>query len=252
MAELVASRLRHRIVGGELDDGDELPREAALLEEFGVSRPSLREGLRILETEGLIRIRRGKVGGAIVRRPTAHSAAYHLGLTLQSRATTLSDLARARGVLEPACAAFAASQDARARKLIVKQLTDLIDENERLLGESFGFTESALRFHAAVVELSGNTTVTVLAGALEAVWSAQERHWARRVSSDGGYPDLQKQSEVLRAHRRIVKAIADGDAEAATGAMRSHLAKSQPYVSDRDRVVDVLESGTSAQAERWQ
>ena len=88
MAELVASQLRRRIIGGDLGDGDELPREAELLDEFGVSRPSLREALRILETEGLIRIRRGKVGGAIVQRPTAESTAYHVGLTLQSRGAT--------------------------------------------------------------------------------------------------------------------------------------------------------------------
>ena len=252
MAELVASDLRRRIIGGNLEDGAELPREAELLEEFSVSRPSLREALRILETEGLIRIRRGKVGGAIVRRPTAQSTAYHVGLTLQSRGVTLRDLAQARGVLEPACAGFAASQDARSRKKIVKQLSELIDENEACLGESYAFTESALKFHAALVELSGNTTVAVLAGALEAVWSSQERHWAERVSHDGGYPDPRAQGEALRAHRRVVRAIEEGDPDTAIQSMRTHLAKSQPYVSDRDQFLDVLEPEPTARTGGWQ
>jgi GntR family transcriptional repressor for pyruvate dehydrogenase complex len=244
MAELVAAKLRRLIIGGDLRDGHELPREAEMLEEFGVSRPSLREALRILETEGLIRIRRGKIGGAIVQRPTAQSTAYHVGLTLQSRGATLSDLAQARAVLEPACAGFAASRDARTRKRIAKQLDELVDQNEALLGESYAFTESALRFHAAVVDLSGNVTVSLLAGSLEAVWSSQERHWARQVTGDGGYPDAESQRAVLRAHRRVVRAIAEGDSEGAIGAMRTHLAKSQPYVSDHDQPVDVLEPNT--------
>lgn len=250
MAELVAMDLRRRIIGGALQDGDELPREAALLEEFGVSRPSLREALRILETEGLIRIRRGKVGGAIVQRPTEESTAYHVGLTLQSRGATLSDLAQARAVLEPACAGLAAGRDARTRKRIVKQLTELVDQNETLLGEAYAFTESALRFHAAIVELSGNVTVSLLAGSLEAVWSSQERHWARQVTGEGGYPGAASQGEVLRAHRRIVRAIAQGDADGATRMMRAHLVKSQPYVSDHDQPVDVLEPETGALGRR--
>lgn len=241
MAELIALKLRRRIIGGELHDGDELPREAEMLEEYGVSRPSLREALRILETEGLIRIRRGKVGGAIVQLPTAQSAAYHVGLTLQSQGATLHDLAQARAVLEPACAGFAASRDAKTRKQIVKKLDELIDENETLLGEDYAFTESALRFHAAVVELSGNVTVSLLTGSLEAVWSSQEKYWAQQATSDGGYPDPKYQGEVIRAHRRVVRAIADGSPEAAIKLMRAHLAKSQPYVSNDRRTVDILE-----------
>ncbi|HMJ37861.1 MAG TPA: FCD domain-containing protein [Baekduia sp.] len=231
MAELVADRLRRRIITGELDDGASLPREAQMISEFGVSRPSLREAIRILETEGLIRIRRGKVGGAVVMRPTAHSAAYHLGLTLQSHATTLDDLAAARSVLEPACAALAAALPDRARKKVVARLTELIDENEAQLGAATDFTSGALAFHAAIVELCGNTTITLLAGALESVWASQERLWAEKAVDDGDYPDAASQRQVVRAHRRIAKLIESGDVDVVTRAMRDHLNKSQPYVN---------------------
>jgi GntR family transcriptional regulator, transcriptional repressor for pyruvate dehydrogenase complex len=251
MAELVASTLRRRIIGGELADGAELPREAQLLAEFGVSRPSLREALRILETEGLIRIRRGKVGGGVVQVPTAQSTAYHLGLTLQSRAATLSDLAQARVVLEPACAGIAASQDARARKALVRRLNELIDENESRVGESYAFTEKALEFHAGVVELCGNTTVALLAGVVEAVWSSQERHWAQRVSTGGDYPNTKYQKDVILAHRAVVEAIAKGDPDTAIYLMRRHLGKSQPYVGNDDRPLDVLATEPGARAAQW-
>lgn len=249
MAELVALNLRRRIIGGDLPDGAELPREAELLEEFGVSRPSLREALRILETEGLIRIRRGKIGGGVIRRPTAQSTAYHLGLTLQSHGATLRDLAQARVVLEPACAGFAAGQDARSRKRLAEQLGMLIDANEACIGQSYEFTEKALEFHAAIVEHCGNTTVALLAGSLEAVWSSQERFWAQQVASDGGYPQDKYQKDVIRAHRRVAEAIAKGDVETATHLMKNHLAKSQPYVSDDDRTVDVLASDAGPQTQ---
>jgi GntR family transcriptional repressor for pyruvate dehydrogenase complex len=242
MAELVADRLRRRIISGDLDDGDELPREAQLIAEFGVSRPSLREAVRILETEGLIRIRRGKIGGAVVMRPTAHSAAYHFGLTMQSHATTLDDLAVARAVLEPACAGLAAGLADRQRKKVVARLNELIDDNEGQLGDEYEFTAGALAFHAAIVELCGNTTITLLAGALESVWGSQERLWAKKAAGEGAYPDAAQQHEVIRAHRRITKLIDAGDVDAATRTMRAHLAKSQPYVNYDAVPIEVLGS----------
>src|SRR3546814_2566982 len=75
----IADELRQLIVSGELDEGDSLGKETELIERFGVSRPSLREALRILEAEGLISVIRGVLGGVVVHRPaqpqTARTAA---------------------------------------------------------------------------------------------------------------------------------------------------------------------------------
>ena len=91
IAETVAAELRPRILAGDGDD--RLPTQDQLVSEFGVSYPSIREAIRILETEGLVTVRRGNVGGAEVHRPDESSAAYHLGLALQARRVTLGDLA---------------------------------------------------------------------------------------------------------------------------------------------------------------
>jgi GntR family transcriptional repressor for pyruvate dehydrogenase complex len=238
MADLVAQRLRERIINGTLQDGDDLPREADLLAEFGVSRPSMREALRILETEGIIRIRRGRIGGAAVRRPTEASAAYHLGLVLQSRTVTVADLAAARAVLEPACAGLAAGR--RHRTKLVRKLEKLVTESEGLIGNSEEFTASALRFHEAIVEGCGNNTMIVLTGALEAVWSTQERRWARRASSEGDYPDPARQRNVVAAHRRIVELIEGGDVDGVVRVMRRHLGDTQSYVTSSSDRIDVL------------
>ena len=67
-AELVADKLRRRIVRGELKEGDKLPAESTLIEALGVSRPTMREAFRILEVESLITVSRGARGGAFLQR----------------------------------------------------------------------------------------------------------------------------------------------------------------------------------------
>jgi len=113
-AEIVAEELRRQILDGELADGDLLPRQDVLVDRFRVSLVSLREALRILETEGLISVRRGNRGGAVVHAPAKASAAYMLGLMLQSESVHLSDLGAALHELEPTCAALAAARPDRA------------------------------------------------------------------------------------------------------------------------------------------
>jgi GntR family transcriptional regulator, transcriptional repressor for pyruvate dehydrogenase complex len=227
VAEFVAAELRSRIVTGELTDGDELPCEAEMIDEYGVSRPSLREALRILETERLVRIRRGKQGGCVVRRPTAASAAYHLGLTLRAENVTLEDLAVARLSIEPACVALAAQLP--DREGIVSELTQLVDLSER--SKTTGESDLAMQeFHFRLVELCGNTTMAVLVGALEAVWSGQE---SRLVRTEGLPEDPKSRQRAISAHRRLVSAIADGDTERAIRETHKHLADMQQIMPGR-------------------
>ena len=88
MAELVAQQLRRQIIRGELPEGAALPSEAALMTQFGVSRPTLREAFRVLESEGLINVRRGAHGGARVQIPNGEAAARYAGLVLEFRGAT--------------------------------------------------------------------------------------------------------------------------------------------------------------------
>jgi DNA-binding FadR family transcriptional regulator len=92
MAELVSDRLRRQIIRGELSTGDALPSETALMARLGVSRPTLREAFRVLESEGLITIRRGAHGGARVQSPNGEIAGRYAGLLLEFRRTTLADV----------------------------------------------------------------------------------------------------------------------------------------------------------------
>lgn len=225
-AELVAADIRARILSGELDEG--LPTEIILLEEFSVSRPTLREALRILETEGLVRTRRGKQGGAVVSRPTVDTAAYHLGLVLQSGNVDLRDLGGARHMLEPLCVSLAAQRSDRQQ--VAAELEELNDKSEELLGDGEAFTTSLLRFHEQLVQACQNQTLQILVGTVERVWESQERAWAQEASESGDYPDEEGQRHALESHRRIARRIGDGDGEAASRAARNHLAASMSYV----------------------
>src|ERR1700749_4402996 len=99
-AELVAAALRRQIISGELAEGDALPPESALMPQFGVSRPTLREAFRVLESENLITIRRGARGGARVHPPGREVAARYAAFTLEYRGVTLRDVYDARTALE--------------------------------------------------------------------------------------------------------------------------------------------------------
>src|SRR4051794_16093662 len=110
MATVVAAKLRRRIIRREISEGEMLPSEAELMKEFGVSRPTLREALRLLESESLISIRRGARGGAQVCLPEVAVAARYMGDLLQARSVTLVDVYDARTMIEPQAARLLAER----------------------------------------------------------------------------------------------------------------------------------------------
>lgn len=242
VAEAIAGILRPRILDGRLADGSRLPKQEDLLREFKVSRPSLREALRILETEGLLTVQRGKVGGAIVRAPKTQSSAYMFGLVLQSNQVTLADLAQALQNVEPVAAALCAQRSDR-KKAVVPVLRDCLKLTERATGDGVAFTRLSRRFHEEVVSGCGNNTLILLIGTLEHMWSQQERLWAEHAQEEGNYPAASCQ-DAIHAHRAILQAIERGDADGASGAARTHLAHTQRYLAaEGDKVLKIDGSG---------
>jgi GntR family transcriptional regulator, transcriptional repressor for pyruvate dehydrogenase complex len=230
VAETVAAELRSRILAN--DQTYRLPTQDQLVDEFGVSYPSIREAVRILETEGLVTVRRGNVGGAEVHRPDESSAAYHLGLALQAGQVTLGDLAAGLQMLEPLCAAACARRPDR-RNQVVPVLVANIEATSELVGDGVAFTHGAREFHDLVVELSPNATVRHVVRSLVALWSAQEETWAEVLTTRGDYPSNAEARRVVRTHRRIADEIAAGHAPEAERLARTHLAATQALLLDR-------------------
>lgn len=240
LAELVAGALRDRITGGLLRDGDMLPKQEELLEEFRVSKPSLREALRILETEGLITVRRGNVGGAVVHAPGTTDAGYMMSLVLQSKGVALSDVAVALKQVEPLCAALCAERPDR-QQTVVPRLREILARTRGEVGDQIGFTAESRAFHEAIVETCGNETMRLIVGALESIWSARERDWARRALTAGDFPASETRMEGIRAHERIIELIERGDSAGVVRAARKHLDRTQIYtVGTEERPVQAF------------
>jgi GntR family transcriptional repressor for pyruvate dehydrogenase complex len=222
LAEMVAGALRERIVSGDLDDGDVLPGLDRLVREFGVSPPSLREALRILENEGLITVRRGNVGGAVVHRPKAATAAYMFGLVLQTEDVPVVDLAVALGHLEKLCARLCAARSDR-RRAVVPNLRRLQRASEAAIEDVVAFERSCQDFHDGLVANCGNRSIMLAVSAFEWLWTEQQEGWAHRVSVLHEYPDLELRRDGLAAHAAILDAIGRGDAALAEQLTGEHL-----------------------------
>jgi GntR family transcriptional regulator, transcriptional repressor for pyruvate dehydrogenase complex len=233
LPELIADGLRKAIVNGELEDGSLLPNQDELSERFGVSKPTLREAVRILHAEHLLSTRRGKLGGAIVHRPTVKGAAYTLGLLLQGQGTPQSDVLDALSMIEPRCVALCAQRKDRAKTVVPvlrKAVDELVDE---LAAHEEGSAASFLRaerlFHNELVGRCGSPTLAAVVGTLEELWGAQQ--WAEIDIADqqGVRRNIALRKHVLESHEEILKAVEAGDAELAAQHAEQHL-KRLPYL----------------------
>jgi GntR family transcriptional regulator, transcriptional repressor for pyruvate dehydrogenase complex len=160
-----------------------------------------------------------------------------IGLVLESREVRLDDLAAALRQMEPVCAALCAGRPDRATA-VVPTLRAINERTLEVLPDQLGFTSAGREFHEAVVALCGNETIKVVAGALEALWSAHEQDWARRATSDSSFPEAATRLEGARAHKRLLDLIEQGDVAGVSRAARKHLESSQIYSgSDGNEVI---------------
>ncbi|WP_216892611.1 FadR/GntR family transcriptional regulator [Nocardia alni] len=228
MAEVVAADLRQRILRGEFVEGDSLSPESALVEEYEISRPTLREALRLLEAQQLISVRRGSHKGAVVSLPGSDLAVDPFTILLQLRGATLNDVYRFRMIFEPQAVRIAAE---KASAQEISDLRELLDQEARARRDAKVFPGVAWRFHTELVRLSGNVTMTLVAETLERI---SERH-ARTVASE--WPDAEKQLDrAYRAHKKLVGLIADRQGEEAERFWAKHMATvGKQLISDADR-----------------
>ena len=210
LADVVADRIRELILLGDLKDQERLPPLDTLLEQFGVSAPTMREGLRILEAEGLITVQRGSIGGAVVHLPTPKTAAYTLALVLRSQGTNKGDVAEALALLEPMCAMLCAHRPNRRTK-IVRELRKVNAEGRALVeGDQLAFNECMTHFHTTLVHRCGNDTLKLLAGALGSICMADVRTWAKSSSAHGHYPTSVERLAAVEVHEHITDLIEAG------------------------------------------
>jgi len=234
--ELMAADVRRRILRGELKQGDSLPTETDLMAQYKVSRPTLREALRLLESENLIMVRRGGIGGALIQKPDLDMAARQFGFVLQDQGATMSDVHRARTIIEPPALA------ALAMRVTPTQLAELRVRTAALndvIGDAELFSRAAEAIREEIVAMTGATTVRLLMRLLREV---VQKH----TTAVGGIPSerwakLQKLS--LRSHERLLDLIGEGNAEAAEEFWREHLDQVEHHLgrSAGTRIIDLVD-----------
>ena len=225
--EQVAEQLRTLVVGGTLQPGARLPNEEALAREFGVSRATLREALRSLAAQDLIRTAKGARGGSFVTLPSVEgvSSFVHSSITLMADANdvSLEDLLEARELLEVPAARLAAE---RRRDEDLERLRETIPDEPLRLGPDQQFVYNQ-DFHSFVIECCDNALLVIAA---QPIFGVLQRNLARAKLGERFHRAINDQ------HRSIAAAIEAADVEAAGSEMHAHLAYLRPYYERAWRV----------------
>lgn len=221
-SELIAAQLRRQIVRGAVKPGEKLPPETQLMTQFGVSRPTIREAFRILETEGLIVVRPGSRGGAQVVAPDQTAAARHVGLLLQLRGATIDDVYEARKITEPACAAMLArrrtEQDIADLAAVVAEIESALEAASAkgagggLAPDPALWSRLTRRFHELIMQRSGNKTLALQGAMLQDIVAVHTELWVSRNLDQAGSPErFRRAAEVYTELLALIEARdADG------------------------------------------
>lgn len=167
----IAKAIRDSIISGDMDVDERLPSESELSEQFDVSRPTVREALKRLAAQNLIRTQRGATGGAFVRRLSYQEAyANHITtstLLLSMNAVDFETACEARFALERACAPLSAQR--RTPDQLATMRAEIHRQTQPGLSDE-SFCDSDVAFHRALVDGADNPVLSYqLAGAVEAM-----------------------------------------------------------------------------------
>lgn len=234
----IADELRALIVSGEMIEGESLGHEPDLVERFGVSRPSLREALRILEAEGLITVVRGVHGGVIVHMPDERMTARTAAMVLQARNVPLADVFESRALLEPLAARAIATK--RSRKSAVAELRALVAQEEEAIEDPEAFGVANTAFHERLVSLAGNQTLSIVTEMLNEIVTKA----VTAVSQTGDVVgSLAARRRGIRSQHHLLNLIEAGDGATAEEHWRAHMGIVGRVMLGQDAatVVDLLD-----------
>lgn len=222
----IVDEIRGDVFSRRVAAGDRLPNEAALAERFNVSRLAVREALRVLELQGLVRVEHGFQGGTFVATAGSAPVTDALETMLRLEHIDRAEIYAARRRLEPGVAALAAvGLDAETTAALE---VNLAEGGRRLAAGRPAFSTN-LEFHTLVARACGNRILRLTTHAVLELLRAAE---SRRPS------DEKVNREACRAHAAILRALRAGDADRASAAMEVHLDWLERYYARAGRRAD--------------
>ena len=230
-SDVLADDLRERILKGDFPEGTPLPAERELVVQTRMSRTTVREALRILEVQGLVRIKTGRSGGAFVQKPDKDSVADSVSLLIRGRSIRMTSLLETREAIEPVCAQLA------AKYRTDDDLRRLDDANDAIAAEGTlaEFLQANVDWHMAVAIASHNELLTGFMLALSrAIYASTDNQ---------GFINDEVRRTTVRAHKSITNAIRSQDPAAAIRRMNRHVhAYAEAVLEVEDRTdIEVLE-----------
>jgi GntR family transcriptional regulator, transcriptional repressor for pyruvate dehydrogenase complex len=194
-SETVALNVVHDIVARSLKTGDKLPLEVAMLQQYRVSRASLREALRLLEVQGIISIRPGPGGGPVVGSVDARHLARTASLYFHLGGMTYADIFATQEILEPTCAQLACRHPDRAGRL-----APFLDPKQTS-SQVATYHAASADFHSIVYELAGNAVLGLLTKAITSIITS---HIVSTMDP------VEMHETILEDHKQIARAITAG------------------------------------------
>lgn len=214
MSEVIVEKIRELMREGQLKPGDRLPPERDLCERFGVSRVTMREALRLLESAGLVDIRVGGRGGAFVTAPSSNRVGEGLADLVTLSVIGAADVAEVRLVLEveivPLVCERVTEEDLTALEAICERSAEALRNGEYSV-------DMSLEFHNAVAQATHNPALEMLVESFRGpmLMSLQE---ARDIAPEMG-------GLGTKEHKQFIEAVRRRDADEATRIMREHLTR---------------------------
>src|SRR3954453_2679814 len=214
-SELIALEIRRYLEQQDLQPGDRIGTEQALAAEFGVSRPTLRAGLRLLARSHLIRVGRGRSGGIFVARTPnegmSRNVSESIAMMLASESVSLDELLDARLFLG---VPLAGPAPRNARADTADRLQEAINDSEGNAPGTEPFNSADARFHRILAETAGNPLLQAFTGwILDILQPNLVAHISIAVEGE----------EILRQHREIQRAVRRRQPAAAERAMHAHI-----------------------------
>jgi len=209
----IVQQVKSLIFGGRLAPGDQLPSEKDLAEQFALSRVTVRDALRVLESQGFIKIKVGARGGAFVARPDAQLVSESLTNMLRLQEIAIEELIEARLAVEPHVA-FLAAQRATAEDIAAMEQAVAAAKRARDAGDP-AFMPHSVAFHIALAEAARNQVLLFTVNSLRTPF---HEALATLLPAD----DMAERA--IADHRQILEAIKARDSERAQQVMHEHLA----------------------------
>lgn len=212
VSEEIIRQVEQAIYSEKLVPGDRLAPERELAEQFGVSRITIRDALRVLESNGLIEIRVGANGGAFVREPNLDSLSSSLNSMLKFKKATLLELTEARKIIETATAELAAD---RASPEDLELLEEVVIQARKALetGDLY-YMPHSVNFHSALAKSAKNYILELTVGSFRTLfYNVLEKLLPTRDMAEKAAED----------HWGIYEAVKAGDGKLARLLMEEHL-----------------------------